>query len=238
MRAVRAWISCALAVLIAGTVLAACGNDDRAHHAANLQPEVAQSICATYRARAAQRLALVTGHGPRVVVIGDSWSVGRHLPSLRLTWPVYLHGRVHVSAFPGSGFAERDMARCGQVSFADRAANALRQGASLVVVEGGINDVGRSTAAITSGFRRLMHELAGYRVVIVGPARAPRRGNAVFRVDRLLHRLAERAGVDYIRTLDLTLTYLPDRLHPTVAGHRIFGRTVARRIAALGRVQR
>jgi len=40
--------------------------------------------------------------------------------------------------------------------------------------------------------------------------------------------------VPYISTSDLTLPYLPDRLHLRPAGHRTFGDAVADRIAALG----
>lgn len=189
------------------------------------------SLCASYRARAADRLAHVTGTGPRVVVIGDSWAVGRGLVAPELSWPAELQGEVHVSGFPGSGFSEQDMAKCGRVSFADRAPNALRDGADLVVVEGGLNDVGRSDVSITSGFRRLMTAVAGHDVVVIGPPRAPARGDRVLRVDRLLRKLCKAAGVPYIPTLDVELDYLGDGLHPTAAGHVVFGKIVARRIA-------
>lgn len=213
-----------VAVLIAA---AGCGSNDswfdQGHHR--------MSICASFRARAAERLATVTGSGPRVVVIGDSWAVGRGLVGDQRPWPAQLPGEVHVSGFPGSGYSEQDMARCGRVSLADRAPNALRQGADLVVVEGGLNDVKRTKASITTGFHRLMSSLRGHDTVIVGPPRAPKRGDLVVRVDRLLRRLSRQAGVPYVSTLDVRLPYLPDRLHPTAAGHVKFGRIVARRVA-------
>ena len=37
----------------------------------------------------------------------------------------------------------------------------------------------------------------------------------------------------YVRTADLALTYLDDRLHLTPAGHRAFGDAVAARVAAV-----
>lgn len=193
--------------------------------------QVTPSICATYRARAADRLATVTGSGQRVVVIGDSWSVGRGLVGPELPWPAELHGQVHVDGFPGSGFAERDMAKCGRVSFADRAPNALRDGASLVVVEGGLNDVHRSVASVTAGFDRLMAELAGDPTVVIGPPKAPKRGDSVVPVDALLRRLCAQVGVPYISTLDVKLDYLRDGLHPTAEGHVVFGTLVAKRIS-------
>lgn len=213
--------------LVVVLVVAGCGSNaswfDQGHQK--------MSVCDSFRARAADRLATVTGSGPRVVVIGDSWSVGRGLVGNQRPWPAQLPGEVHVSGFPGSGYSEQDMARCGRVSLADRAPNALRQGADLVVVEGGLNDVNRSTASIATGFHRLMRTLRRYDTVIVGPPRAPKRGDGVVRVDRLLRRLSDRAGVPYVSTLDVRLPYLPDRLHPTAAGQVTFGRIVARRIA-------
>lgn len=217
----------AAAVVLLLVLAAACstGSVLVGHH--HVQP----SICASYRARSADRLAAVTGSGQRVVVIGDSWSVGHGLVEPELSWPAELKGQVHVNGFPGSGFAEQDMAKCGKVSFADRAPNALRDGADLVVVEGGLNDVTRSVASVTSGFDRLMTVLAGHPTVVIGPPEAPKRGKRVVPVDRLLRRLCAQVGVPYISTLDVKLDYLPDRLHPTAASHVAFGRLMAKRIA-------
>jgi acyl-CoA thioesterase-1 len=53
------------------------------------------------------------------------------------------------------------------------------------------------------------------------------------RVDALLERLSKRYEVPYVRTSDLDLDYLPDRLHLTEGGHAEFGDAVADRIAAL-----
>ena len=53
------------------------------------------------------------------------------------------------------------------------------------------------------------------------------------RVDTLLARLAAEYGVPYVRTSDLDLAYLADRLHLTAGGHRDFGDAVAVRIATL-----
>ena len=119
------------------------------------------------------------------------------------------------------------------VSYAERARKALRGGADLVVVEGGLNDVGQSSAEITAGFQRLMRQLDGQRVVVVGPALAPSRAGGVPRVDELLAHLTARRGIPYIRTSGLALPYLGDDLHLTAAGHRAFGDTVARAIANL-----
>jgi acyl-CoA thioesterase-1 len=175
---------------------------------------------------------MVTGAGERVVVVGDSWSAGLGLDHPAQSWPSRLPGRIHVAGFSGTGFSEH-ASPCGRVSFADRAPAALKGGADLVIVEGGLNDYDRSRAEIKAGFARVMSAAAPYRTVVVGPATAPARAAKVPRVDRLLAHLSQKYGVPYVSTVDLKLPYLDDRLHLTPAGHRIFGDAVAARIALL-----
>ena len=189
--------------------------------------------CTRFAADSRARAAQVTGTGERVVVIGDSWSAGLGLDRVAGSWPSRLPGSVHVAGFSGSGFSEQ-ASPCGRVSFADRAPAALRGGADLVVVEGGLNDYDVASADVRAGFRRLMAELRGYDVVVVGPATAPSRAAEVPRVDDLLADLAAAYGVGYVRTSGLDLPYLDDGLHLTPAGHQAFGDDVAARIAALG----
>jgi acyl-CoA thioesterase-1 len=172
----------------------------------------------------------VTGSGERVLVIGDSWSVGLGLDDLSRSWASRLPGQVHVSGFSGSGYSAT-ASRCGHVSFHDRAARALAVRPGLVVVQGGLNDYDRTDGAIDRGFSALMADLAGLHVVVVGPADAPARSGAVPRVDARLEVLTALYGVPYVRTSDLDLDYLDDRLHLTEQGHRAFGDAVAARIA-------
>jgi acyl-CoA thioesterase-1 len=188
--------------------------------------------CQQHRVDARDRAHLVTGEGPPVLVIGDSWSVGLGQDDLGSSWAARLPGEVHVAGFSGSGFSAH-ASGCGRVSFADRAPTALAARPALVVVEGGLNDYDQPAAAIDTGFRDLMSDLSGHPVVVVGPADAPSRTRAVPRVDALLARLAQEYGVPYVRTSDLDLAYLNDRLHLTAAGHREFGEAVAERIAAV-----
>jgi acyl-CoA thioesterase I len=188
------------------------------------------SYCARHAAQSAQRADVVTGSGTPAVVVGDSWSVGLGLDELGASWPARLPARVTVEGFSGSGFS-RTASPCGDESFGTRAATLP---AGLVVVQGGLNDVDRSSTAITLGFVRLMDALEGRQVVVVGPAAAPSRAAAVPRVDRVLARLAEASGVPYVATSDLRLPYLPDRLHLTPEGHVLFGDAVAQRLGDLG----
>jgi acyl-CoA thioesterase-1 len=165
-------------------------------------------------------------------VIGDSWSAGLGLDRIAGSWPSRLTGDVQVAGFSGSGFSAGAGA-CRQVAFADRAPAAVRGGADLVVVEGGLNDFRQPDADIRAGFVRLMRSLDGYRVVVVGPAAAPARADAVPRVDDLLASLSEQYDVAYVRTSGLALPYLDDRLHLTPAGHEQFGDFVAQQIQDL-----
>jgi acyl-CoA thioesterase-1 len=182
--------------------------------------------CERFTEASAARADAVTGSGRRVVVIGDSYSAGLGLTDITGSWPTRLPGEVHVSGFSGSGFAAH-ASRCGDVSFADRAPSALRGGADVVVVQGGLNDFDQPAAAVRAGFRRLLAELDGHPVVVVGPVTAPSRAGAVPRVDGLLASLASEHDVPYVRTSHLDLAYRSDRLHLTTAGHAAFGDFVA-----------
>jgi acyl-CoA thioesterase I len=182
--------------------------------------------CARFANASATRAVEDMGTGAPVVVIGDSYSVGLGLDRPARSWPAELDGRVHVAGFSGSGFSE-GASGCGEVSFADRAADAVGGNPAIVVVEGGLNDFHQRSTDITAGFVRLMRALEGERVVVVGPVLAPARSNAVPRVDRLLAGLAAEHGAAYVRTTGLHLDYLDDRLHLTEAGHRELGEYVA-----------
>lgn len=199
--------------------------------------------CRTFAAAGKARLADDQGSGRRIVVIGDSYSVGLGLRDPMRSWPSQLPGRVHVSGFSGSGFSAK-ASPCGRVSYADRAARALRTGArvseaggagrsTLIVVEGGLNDWNQSAAAVRAGFGRLVTSLRGHPVLVVGPALAPSRARGARRIDLLLAELSARAGVDYLSMLTLDLPYLADRLHLTTTGHRLFGERVADAVAGL-----
>jgi acyl-CoA thioesterase-1 len=189
--------------------------------------------CERFAADSVARAAAVVGSGKRVVVIGDSWSAGLGLERPTRSWPSRLPGSVHVSGFSGSGFSEH-ASECDRVAFADRAGAAVRGGADLVVVEGGLNDYDQPAAEVRAGFARLMHELRGLHVVVVGPASAPARARAVRDTNTLLAALAGHYDVPYVDTTGLRLRYLPDRLHLTAAGHAQFGSYVADRLAGLG----
>jgi acyl-CoA thioesterase-1 len=186
--------------------------------------------CARFSAQSEARERLVTGRGDRVVVIGDSYSVGLGLREPARSWPSRLPGRVHVFGFSGSGFSA-GASPCRAVAYDVRAPHALRGGADLVVVEGGLNDHDQPASAVRAGFRALMRQLHGLRVLVVGPPVAPARETGARRIDAILEQESARARVPYVSMVDEQLDHLDDKLHLTPAGHRVFGDAVAAALA-------
>lgn len=186
--------------------------------------------CAAVAVRSEERARVVTGSGPPVLVIGDSYAMGSGLDEPARSWPAYLDGRVRVDGFAGSGFS-RAAGPCRGVAYAERAPRDLVKWPGTVLVQGGLNDYDVPAGQVEAGARRLLSVVAGRDAVIVGPPAAPARRAAARRVDTMLARVAATAGVAYISTASWELDYLPDRLHLTPQGHQDFGRRVA---AALG----
>lgn len=186
------------------------------------------SKCQRFARESSAREAIVTGTGRKVVVIGDSYSAGLGLDDLARSWPRELPGEVHVHGFSGSGFSVA-ASPCGTVSYADRANRVIRNGADLVVLQGGLNDVRQPESALREGVRRVLARLdeAGLPVLVVGPVPAPARMPGAARVDAVLAQECERAGADYLSLIDLELDYLDGDLHLTQQGHREFGAAVA-----------
>ena len=207
----------ALAVVVSLAVAAGHATGSNAGH------------CARVVAQSQARERIVTGHGRNVVVIGDSYSVGFGLRDQSASWPSQLPGRVHVYGVSGSGFSA-GASPCAGVSYDAREPYALRRGADLVVVEGGLNDFDQPVSTVRAGFRALARELRGHRVLVVGPPPAPARLSGARRVDAVLSQESARAGVRYLSMIDEHFRYLPDRLHLTPSGHHDFGQVVARSV--------
>jgi acyl-CoA thioesterase-1 len=186
----------------------------------------AAASCARTAARSAERAAVVTGSGPRVGVIGDSYAQGLGLSRPQDSWPSRLPGRVRVDGFAGSGFSAQ-ASPCRGEDYAARVPRVLAGDPDLVVVEGGLNEFDVPTAAVVAGADRTLDALAGHRVLLVGPTSAPARADQMSRVDRALAAVAGRHGVRYVRATGWDLAYLHDGLHLAEAGHREFGDHVA-----------
>lgn len=212
-----------LAVLV-GVAVAGVARDQA--HASRTE------TCRSVAAASADRRSEVTGTGPTVAVIGDSYAQGAHLDDPAAGWPARLEGRVVVDGFAGSGFSTT-ASDCRNVSFDRRVDLALATEPELVVVQGGLNDFDATTEAIRAGVRRVLQALQGREVVVLGPPQAPRRATAVGRVDAILAEETAAAGVPYVRTSGWKLEYLDDRLHLTPDGHALFGDSVAAALAEL-----
>jgi acyl-CoA thioesterase I len=189
--------------------------------------------CRDIRAASEERRAFA-GHeaGPRVAVIGDSWSQGSDLVDPTASWPSRLHGSVVVDGFGGSGFTV-EASPCRDVAFPFRVDRALATDPDLVVVQGGLNDFDVSATVVRQGVEQTLRRLEGHRVVVVGPAAAPRRASGAARVDAVLRQVTAAAGVPYVSTSEWELDYLPDRLHLTPEGHAAFGDAVQEEILGL-----
>jgi acyl-CoA thioesterase-1 len=224
---VRSWTVVAGALLLgSGAWLWAAPGDAEASQAER---------CRDIRAASEERRAAVkAAHGPRVAVIGDSWSQGSGLADPEKSWPSRLEGTVVVDGFGGSGFSV-GASPCRDVAFALRVDRALDTDTDLVVVQGGLNDFDVAPAAVREGAERTLRLLEGHDVVVVGPASAPRRAAGAARVDALLAEVAADAGVPYVRTAEWPLDYLPDELHLTAEGHAAFGDAVREALDELGR---
>ena len=233
-RVARATIVSALAGAVLVGTLAGCASRELEvlpGQDVSKDPVVTQDMCARFAAESVSRAAVVTGAGQRTVVIGDSWAAGYGLDDPGKSWPVYLDGQVRVSGFAGTGYARSSMKRCGPISFGERARDAIRPGADLVVLEGGINDAHREMGEAEKGFRETLDALKGQNVVVLSAPRISTRAAAIKGVNQMLKRVSAEYGVTYINVFDLKLPYQDDKTHLTKSGHVQFGETVARRIA-------
>lgn len=173
------------------------------------------------------------GEGPRVVVIGDSFSAGTGLVDRLAAWPSRLPGRVHVDGHAGSGFSDRS-SPCGRkYAYQWRTAAATAGGANLVVVQGGINEWDRTNAEISDGFARIAARLAGRRMIVVGPVMAARFSAQVLRVDRVLRAQSRNYGVRYLSMIGMELPFLADGVHLAPEGHVLFGDRVSAAVSSM-----
>lgn len=195
-----------------------------------------QGGCAEREARRQERAAILSRSDEsalRIAVIGDSYSVGAGLDDVAASWPSYLPGEVRVDGFSGSGFTA-GAGPCRGVAYGDRLDGVLGTAPGLLVLEGGLNDWLAPTAEIESSLSALLDRVGETPVVVIGPASAPRRLREVARVDAALATVAAAHGVAYVSATGWDLDYLPDSLHPSPSGHRVFGEAVAAVIRELG----
>ncbi|WP_433039067.1 SGNH/GDSL hydrolase family protein [Actinomycetospora sp. CA-053990] len=161
-----------------------------------------------------------------VVALGDSYTaVSRSagwVPVLGMSrrWTAYAEG------FGGSGFV--NPGPCRNMAFAQRIGSVLDHRPDVVIVQGGMNDVGVSEDELRAAADQV---LAGLHrvpvVVVVGPPAAPARATGTAGVDRVLAEVCATAGRTYISTQNWPLQFRADNIHLTTPGYVDFGRRVA-----------
>lgn len=172
----------------------------------------------------------VTNGRPTVVVLGDSYASGFELAQPREAWPTQLgrleHWQVFVDGIAGTGTVNG--ALCDQ-PYARRVQQVLSHHPQRVIVEVGLNDTQATAPAIRSAATGVLASLSPVpEVDVVGPPPVPGKALAdVQRVDAALRSATLGKRRTYVSALGWRLTYLPDKIHLTPAGHQQFARLVA-----------
>ena len=175
--------------------------------------------CAAIEQQIADRgeVVRVPGDGPRVAVIGDSYSSGDGLDDYTQAWPFLFASQtgdaVSIAAVGWTGFTAEGV--CGDQAFSTRAGAA--RGADIVIVQGGLNDA-RGGLDVEATASALLNEIDAPRVIVVGPVDAPSidgEGN----VDEQLRSAAVAAGAEYVSTIEWDVEFIPGDDHMTEHGH-------------------
>lgn len=190
------------------------------------------SYCSDYVQESRVREARVTGTGERVTVLGDSYALGVGLADPTQDWTSLVPGQIRVFAFGGSGYGA-DSSPCGvEYSFGRRALAAMRSKPDLVVLAGGLNDIDQTDDAIRAGFADVLAVVGDVPALVVGPAAPPSRAAKARRVDEVLHRAADEAGLLYVSMVDQKFAYVgARRIHLSLESQRDYAAVVAEAIA-------
>lgn len=190
----------------------------------------AQQQCADAKSRHGGSFKPVQYGGGRqqAAIVGDSYTEGHLLDQPTNGWAFLLAKTqgwdASIDGIGSTGFVNESA--CGGDSFKTRMAGANH--AKVVVIQGGVNDFRKDTAAIEAAADQTL-KLTGRveRVVMVGPAPAPARDN-LQAVDASLAAVAKLNQREYISALSWSdLEFLPDGVHLTERGHAQFAARVA-----------
>jgi len=169
----------------------------------------------------------------KVAILGDSYTAGDGLADKSRNWVHDLGAAEKWSVkFDGVGMTGYvNGGYCGDQPFSGRAtALAHEAKPDLLIVQGGLNDVGFSSTQVEAAAYNVLSSIpAGIDVVAVGPVDAPARDGEQA-VDAALSAAAKAAGKRYVSALDWRLEFLPDATHLTEAGHAEYARRVAEAI--------
>ena len=168
--------------------------------------------------------------GKRVaVILGDSYAQGQWLDDARNdAWSTLLgqqeKWKTFVNGSGGSGFAFAGP--CGDQAFGQRVDAVLAHDPSVVIVEGGVNDLPGTVAAPA---KKLLEALANVKtVIVIGPVAAPGfDADNVSAVDKELSAVVEATGRTYVSMVGADVEIGPDHRHMTAAGHAQYAKIVA-----------
>lgn len=174
--------------------------------------------------------------GPlRIAVIGDSYSSGL---DNAVVWPTLIAESSDLSisnlAVPGSGY----VGGAGESGpFSAQVDKALATKPDLIVVFGGINDVGKSVDLINQSATDLFFELARRAPevprIVFGPLwHEDPPPEVALTIDAAINRAADQTSSPYVRLIDKTWLVGPgliqdDGIHPTDQGQTIIASELA-----------
>jgi lysophospholipase L1-like esterase len=179
--------------------------------------------------------------GPRLVVVGASVAAGVGPGHPRDAWPAdlarLLHGQVVVSADPGAGYLNPGSGHRGPFSRLAARLNLARLHPSVVIIQGGHNDIGQPLSLIRQRVKSLVTAIhrqvpqARLAVLTVFP-RGNRPSSAAWATDQAIVAAARQADPAVLVFDPLAghwhFPRIGDHLHPTAAGDW----WIARRLAA------
>lgn len=221
-------VTAALLVVLAGTAGFAVYKNNQ-HNVALSRPDrraSCQAVSAQSRSFDPDKPVSEGGPGaPVVVVVGDSYSVAPRasnwasLLGERMHWTVYAYG------VGGTGFANGGP--CGGQIFETRVQHAVERQPTLVILEGGLNDVNYSSSDVRKGLEDSLALMRGViHVAVIGPVSAPARSGTQ-RIDGVLRSATELAGRQYISAQQWRLRFGPDQLHLDAKGYSQFSELVS-----------
>lgn len=196
---------------------------------------VVATVTATLALRPASKIVLASpDQTVRVAVLGDSYTSGLNNT---VVWPSLLAATTDLAfsnvAFPGAGYVG-GVGESGP--FAEQVERALASKPDVIVVFGGINDVGKSDDLVTQSaidlFAQLTRRAPNANLLVLGPIwHEPNLPESFFRLDDAIAKAA--AASDYPYTSLIREDWLEgagliqaDQIHPTDAGQVILERNL------------
>ena len=179
---------------------------------------------------------------PVVAVLGDSYSV-EHPASTGPEWPRMLGDafevEVHTEAVDDSGYVSPGAGR----AFAPRVPDVLRHEADVIIVAGGVDDVGAwptSQIAIAADdvISRVVEGAPDAQVVVVSPVSNGPPGPLTNEFTTSLVQITERYRLPYVDATEwLTESggfFAPDGQHPNDKGQRVLAERMEQELVELG----